>query len=78
MKEVGGNVIQKTKNIGQQAFDTTKDLVQHPVEHLDALAGKGQETVQASQNSTPTAAHPQTTSLEAIEKAAESNSPTPH
>lgn len=50
--------------------------MQHPVEHLDALAGNGQEAPQVTLDSNPAPVQAQTTSLEEVEKAAATNLPT--
>jgi hypothetical protein len=37
MKEVGKKVVEKTKEVGVNTFDTAKDLVKNPINHIDEV-----------------------------------------
>ena len=66
IKEVGKKVVEKTKEVGINTFDTAKDLVKNPINHIDEIMwGEHQETT------TLTTETENTTHLENLEKGTE-------
>ena len=66
IKEVGKKVVEKTKEVGVNTFDTAKDLVKNPINHIDEVMwGEHQWTP------TPTTETENTTHLDNLEKATE-------
>lgn len=66
IKEVGKKVVEKTKEVGINTFDTAKDLVKNPINHIDEVMwGEHQETP------TPTTETENTTHLDNLTKATE-------